>query len=89
MPSFSVIVGPPAALDEALADGIRTAKVTNPLAPVTVVVGSGLLRPYLRHRLAELLDGHININLVTPAELADAFGAPLCDRRYAGNQNKE
>ena len=76
MPPLSLITGPPSALDAALAAEIRTHKSANPLAPITVLVGGSLLRPFLRARLATLLDGHINVRVVTPAELALRLGEP-------------
>jgi ATP-dependent helicase/nuclease subunit B len=76
MPTLSLITGPPPALDVALAEEIRTHKSANPLAPITVLVGGSLLRPFLRARLATLLDGHINVRVVTPAELALRLGEP-------------
>jgi hypothetical protein len=76
MPPLSLITGPSSALDAALAAEIRTHKSANPLAPITVLVGGSLLRPFLRARLAALLDGHINVRVVTPAELALRLGEP-------------
>src|ERR1035437_10062395 len=70
MRTLSVITGPPASLDAALAAEIRTHKSTTPLAPITVLVGGSLLRPFLRARLATLLDGHINVPVLSPADLA-------------------
>ena len=76
MSPLSLITGPPSSLDRALADEIRACKAADPLAPVTVLVGGSLLRPFLRARLADLLDGHINVNVLTPAELALRLGEP-------------
>jgi ATP-dependent helicase/nuclease subunit B len=76
MPQLSLITGAPAALDEALAAEIRRHKGDQPLAPVTVLTGGTLLRPFLRARLAVLLAGHINVRVVTPAELALRLGEP-------------
>ena len=76
MPGLSVITGAPAALDAALAAEIRAHKDGDPLAPVTVLAGGTLLRPFLRARLATLLGGHINVRVVTPAELALRLGEP-------------
>jgi RecB family exonuclease len=76
MSALSLITGPPSALDAALAEGIRAHKADKPLVPVTVLVGGSLLRPFLRARLAALLDGHINVRVVTLAELALRLGEP-------------
>lgn len=73
-PSHRLITGPRAALERALADAVHDAKAGDPFAAVTVLVGETLLRPYLRRRLAELLGGHVNVELVTPGELAMHLG---------------
>ena len=51
-------------------------RATDALAPVTIVCGGTLLRPFERTRLAELLDGHINVRVITAAELALRLGEP-------------
>jgi RecB family exonuclease len=73
-----LIVGPPAALEHALAAEISRAKGGDPLTPVTILVGNTLLRPYLQRRLADpgLLGGHINLEIVTFADLALKLGEP-------------
>ena len=76
MPGLSVITGAPSALDAALAAEVRRHKADDPLAPITVVTGGTLLRPFLRARLATLLRGHINVRVVTPAEIALRLGEP-------------
>ena len=76
MPALSLITGPPAALDAALAEEVHAHKAEHPLAAITILVGGSLLRPFLRARLATLLDGHINVRIVTPAELALRLGEP-------------
>lgn len=72
--SHRLITGPRAALEDALAATVRDAKAPDPFAPVTVLVGETLLRPYLRRRLAELLGGHLGVTFVTPGELALRLG---------------
>jgi len=83
VPPIFLITGRASALDAALADEIRTLKSADPLAPITVLVGGSLLRPFLRARLATLLDGHINVSVITPAELALRLGEPalIADER--------
>ncbi|WP_354699039.1 exonuclease [Paraconexibacter sp. AEG42_29] len=76
MPTPTTITAHPAALEVALADAIKAAKRDDPLAPVTVLVGSTLLRPYLQRRLATLLGGHANVAFVTAGELALKLGEP-------------
>jgi len=63
-------------LERALAREVAAAQENDPLAPVTVLVGGTLLRPYLRRRLAELTGGHLGVEFVTPAELGLALGEP-------------
>lgn len=74
MPIPTVITAPVPGLEQALADAIRSAKTDDPLAPVTVLVGGTLLRPYLQRRMATLLGGHANVAFVTAAELAVQLG---------------
>lgn len=69
-----LILGPPPALESALGQAVREHKARDPLAPLTVLVGETLLRPYLRRRLAVLVDGHLNLHLVTAGELALQLG---------------
>ncbi len=68
------MVGTPASLEQALAEEVRRHKAGDPLAPVTILVGNTLLRPYLRRRLAELLGGWINIEFLTFADLGEKLG---------------
>ena len=75
-PSHRLITGPRAALELALAQAVKNAKASDPFAAVTVLVGETLLRPYLRRRIAEILGGHVNVEIVTPGELAMTLGAP-------------
>lgn len=67
----------PTALEPALAGELAALRKQDPLAPISVVVGGTLLRPYLRRRLAELATGHINVHFLTPAE----FGLRLTEPR--------
>ena len=69
-----LVVGPLANLEQALADAITARKTGDPLAPIAILIGGTLLRPYLQRRLADLLGGHINLHLLTPAELAVRLG---------------
>src|SRR5512145_3382824 len=77
-----LILGSPAGLEHALAAEVRRHKEGDPLAPVTILVGNTLLRPYLQRRLAELLGGHINLQIVTFADLGLQLGeAAMIDER--------
>jgi len=69
-----LITGSLPALERALAREVAVAQQSDPLAPVTVLVGGTLLRPYLRRRLAELTGGHLGVAFVTPGELGLALG---------------
>src|SRR5687767_3799308 len=73
-PRARLVVGAPTALEQALAEEVRRHKGDDPLAPVTILVGNTLLRPYLRLRLAELLGGWINIDFLTFADLGEKLG---------------
>ena len=76
MPPVRSLTAPLPVLEQALADAIAEAKTGNPLAPVTVMVGGTLLRPYLQRRMAALLGGHANVGFVTAGELALRLGEP-------------
>lgn len=75
-PSHRVVTGPIAALEEALADHVFAAKGDDPLTPVVVLIGETLLRPYLRRRLMELHGPHMNVHLMTSADLGLRLGEP-------------
>ena len=65
-----LIRGPLAALEARLAADVRAYRARAPLAPLTILIGSSLLRPYLRRRLAELHGGLINVRLLTMHDLS-------------------
>ncbi len=71
---IQVVTGPPPALEAALARDIVEAKEGDSLAPVGVLVGGTLLRPYLQRRMAALTGGIAAVYFVTPGELALALG---------------
>ena len=70
MPFPSLVTGSIAQLEDALADAMTSARAGDPLAPVTVLVGHVLLRPYLRRALALRGVPQINVRYVRPHELA-------------------
>ncbi len=70
-----IIRGPLAALEARLADDVRALRRQSPLAPLTILIGSTLLRPYLRHRLAELHGGLLNLRLMTMHDLASSLAS--------------
>src|SRR5829696_2206665 len=71
---MQLVTGPPPALEAALADAVGTAKQADPLAPVGVLIGGTLLRPYLGRRLASSTGGIVNVHFLTPGELGLALG---------------
>jgi ATP-dependent helicase/nuclease subunit B len=73
MPS-RIVLGDLPALEAHLADEIHACKNGDPLAPVYLLIGSNLLRPYLRRRLAAIAGGQINLHLLTPNDLARSLG---------------
>ena len=74
MSGLRLIEAAPTALEEALAHEITAAKADDPLAPVGVLIGGTLLRPYLGRRLADLCNGIVNVHFLTPSDLALALG---------------
>jgi hypothetical protein len=77
-----VVTGPLHALEDALAHAITGARDGAGLAPVTVLVGNVLLRPYLRRTLAQRGVPQLNVRYLRPNELAalmaeDAGAPPL------------
>src|SRR4051794_41958304 len=70
----SIVMGSPPALEVALADEVAAAQWEDPLAPVGVLLGGTLQRPYLQRRLAELNDGIVNVRFVMPSEFALELG---------------
>ena len=71
-----LISGTPLALRAALADRVRDLRGLDPLAPITVLVGTSLQRPYLARDLAARLGGHANVRILMPGDLALLLGAP-------------
>ena len=63
-----VIEGDIGALELALADEVRGLKQSDALAPISVLVGGTLSRPYLGRRLADLTGGHINVRFLTAGD---------------------
>ncbi len=65
-----IIRGPLAALEDRLAADVSAYRARAPLAPLTILIGSTLLRPYLRNRLAELHGSVVNLRLLTIHDLS-------------------
>src|SRR5689334_10196239 len=71
-----VISGTPIALRAAIAGRVRELRGVDPLAPITVLVGTSLQRPFLARDLAARLGGHANVRILMPGDLALLLGAP-------------
>src|SRR4051794_788263 len=69
-----VISGDPTALEQALAAGVQRAQDADALSSIGVLLGGTLQRPYLQRRLAELLNGIVNVRFLMPSELAMELG---------------
>jgi RecB family exonuclease len=73
---MTVISGQPAALRRALADRVAELRRTDPLSPITLLVGTSLQRPFLARWLAARLGGHASVRILMPGDLALLLGAP-------------
>src|SRR3989442_1688493 len=73
---MNVITGRPGALRQALAERVAQLRQQDPLAPIWVLVGASLQRPYLARWLAARLGGHANVRILMPGDLALLLGAP-------------
>src|SRR3954449_2104290 len=62
------------AVERSLAGAVRARRERDPLAPLPIVVGGTLMRPYLRRRLAVLTGGQLNVRLMTVGELGARLG---------------
>ena len=72
MPQLRLLVGPPALLEDALLAEIAAVRSRSALAPVDVLVGGVLQRPYLQRRIADTTPGLLNVRFSTLGELAFA-----------------
>jgi RecB family exonuclease len=84
VPGLNVITGRPADLRDALADHLAALRGQDPLAPVPLLVGASLQRPYIERWLAAQLGGHANVHVLMPGDLGLLLGAPVlvaADRR--------
>jgi hypothetical protein len=69
-----VIVGAAGAIEAAFLHEVAAIRATDPLAPVDVLVGGVLLRPYLQRLIAETSPGMINVRFHTLGELGVRLG---------------
>ncbi|OAI38493.1 hypothetical protein AYO39_00980 [Actinobacteria bacterium SCGC AG-212-D09] len=70
-----MITGRPAPLRMALAERVAELRAEDPLAPVWLLVGSSLQRPFLQRGLAGQLGAHANVRILMPGDLALLLGA--------------
>jgi ATP-dependent helicase/nuclease subunit B len=64
-----VVLGPPGAIEDGLIRKVAEIRQREALAPVDVLVGGVLMRPYLQRRMAAEVAGVINVRVVTLGEL--------------------
>lgn len=76
MTELRVISGRPSELGMSLADRVAELRREDPLAPINVLVGASLQRPFLERWLAARLGGHANVRILMPGDLALLLGAP-------------
>lgn len=76
-PGFRLVVGPQAALEAALLDRVDAVRARERLAPIDVLVGGVLLRPYLQRRIADTSPGLLNVRFTTLGELGIRLGEPV------------
>lgn len=71
---FRLVLGPPAALEDAFLAAVAAARERAPLAPVDVLVGGVLQRPYLQRLIADTSPGLLSVRFSTLGELGVASG---------------
>src|SRR5947199_2923451 len=79
-----VISGRPPVMRAVLARRVAELRRQDPLAPIFVLVGASLQRPFLDRWLAAELGAHANVRILMPGDLALLLGAPALleqDRR--------
>ncbi|MCU0308915.1 MAG: exodeoxyribonuclease V subunit gamma, partial [Thermoleophilia bacterium] len=78
--ALEVVLGAPAALEEALIARVAAHRAADPLAPVDVLVGGVLQRPYLQRLMADRGPGVVNVRVSTLGELGLRLGADALAR---------
>lgn len=71
---FQMVLGPPAALEDAFMAKLATIREQWPLTPMDVLVGGVLLRPYLQRRAADVAGAVLNVRFSTLGELGVRLG---------------
>jgi hypothetical protein len=69
-----LVTGAPGAIEAAFLHEVAAIRATDPLAPVDVLVGGVLLRPYLQRLIAETSPGMINVRFQTLGEFGVRLG---------------
>jgi RecB family exonuclease len=72
---FRLVLGPPAAVEDSVLAAIQARRERDPLAPIDVLVGGVLLRPYLQRLIADTSPGLLNVRFSTLGELGLRLGA--------------
>jgi ATP-dependent helicase/nuclease subunit B len=75
-PMIEIALGTPAALEDEFLRAVGAARTEDPLAPVDVLVGGILQRPYLERLIADRGPGVVNVRVSTAGELGLRLGAP-------------
>src|SRR6476646_5511504 len=75
MPQPRLVTGDLTQIEDALAAAVAEARAASPLGRITVLIGSSLLRPYLRRAFAARGIAQINVRFVMPHELAAELSA--------------
>ena len=75
-PGIEVALGTPAAIEAEFLRAVASARAADPLAPIEVLVGGILQRPYLERLIADTGPGTINVRVGTLGELGLRLGAP-------------
>jgi ATP-dependent helicase/nuclease subunit B len=71
-----VVLGSPATVESALLETIAGLRASDALAPIDVLVGGILQRPYLQRRIAATSPGLLNVRFSTLGELGLRLGEP-------------
>src|SRR3954466_649968 len=74
MAGVTLVRGAPPAIERALVDHVGQSRARDPLAPLGVLIGGTLVRPYLGRLLAAAHGGIANVHFLMPSELALALG---------------
>ncbi|HWQ24381.1 MAG TPA: PD-(D/E)XK nuclease family protein [Gaiellaceae bacterium] len=73
-PGFRVLLGAPARVEDAFLERIQSIRAGAPLAPIDVLVGGVLLRPYLQRLIADTSPALLNVRFWTLGELGIRLG---------------